>query len=363
MNYMKNSIEDIHKNILDNISNDYMKGIGTFPYDLTKSFAIQSSIIEKYIENLYLKLDVNNLYGDELDRFVFQRKGLKRKQAICSIGELEVKGNGTVKINDLFETESGQRFKATETKIINDIGVIKIEATEAGASGNVGANTINLIPITIQGIISVNNLLPTVDGFDIESDKSLKERYFIEIQKPATSGNVYHYMQWSREVQGVGDSRIFPLWNGNNTVQIIVIDDNKKNATNELIERVQLHIDPKGKNNSTWGSGYGEAPIGAYCTVISAIPKEININCTLILKTGETVETIKDKLKEQIELYLKEIAFKKDYVSFALLSSWILQTEGVQEWTSLTINNGSSNIKIENKEVAILGGLIINVQA
>ena len=27
---------------------------------------------------------------------------------------------------------------------------------------------------------------------------------------PATSGNVYHYMQWAREVAGVGDSKIFP---------------------------------------------------------------------------------------------------------------------------------------------------------
>lgn len=358
--YKAPSIAEVENDILNDIPDDYIKDTGTFTRDLTKAFAINSQQLEKKIEILFGKLDANNYFGNELERFVFQKKGLYRKLAKISKGELEVKGNGIISIGDIFETNSGTRFKACERKEILGAGKVLIDAIIAGESGNVGANTIKLIPITIPGIISVNNPQPTYDGYNAETDDSLRERYFIEIQKPSTSGNVYHYMQWAREVVGVGASKIFPLWQGNNTVQIVIIDDNKLAANQELIERVQNYIDPKGHNNKTWGTGAGQAPIGAYCTVSSATNKKININCTLILKPGYILETLKPLIKTEIQKYLKNIAFQRDSVSYAVLSSWILQVEGVQEWTSFTINEGYENISIGEKEVAELGDVTIS---
>lgn len=359
MKYEKTSIEEIEKSLLGNISDDYIKEIGTFTRDLTKSVAIENFKLEEKIEDIYKKLDVNNLFGEELETFVFQRKGIHRKKANSAKGILKVEGTGAVKINDLFETESGEQFKSIENKDINGTGTVAIEAVIPGVNGNVGANTIKFIPITLAGINKVNNETQTEDGYDVESDESLRDRYFIEIQKPATSGNKYHYMQWAREVVGVGDSKIFPLWNGNNTVQVVIIDDNKKSATSELVQRTQNYIDPKGE---TWGTGSGTAPIGAYCTVSSATEIRININVTVILKTGFSTEIVKPLLEKQIEDYLKSIAFKKDYVSFALLSSWILNVEGIQEWTELSVNEGNTNIRIGEKEVAVLGSVTVNAE-
>lgn len=359
--YKAPTISEVEQNMLDNISDDYIKDIGTFTRDLTKAYAINSQALEVKIEELYGKLDVNNFYGNELDRFVFQRKGLKRKKGNFSTGILEIKGNGKIKKGDLFETDSGTRFEAVEDVEIISIKEILIKAVISGEIGNVGANTIKYMPITLQGITEVNNREQTYDGYDEETDKSLKERYLIEIQKPATSGNKYHYMQWAREVTGVGDSKIFPLWKGNNTVQIVIIDDKKLPANSELIERVQNYIDPKGENDSTWGTGAGQAPIGAYCTISSSIAKIINIESTLILKNGYNLEAIKPLIEDEIRTYLKDIAFKRDSVSYAVLSSWILQVEGVLEWTSFTLNSGHENIVVGEKEVAKLGEVILNV--
>lgn len=359
--YKTPSISEIEQKMLADISNDYVKGTGTFTTDLIRTYAIETNRIEQKVEDVYNKMNVYNLYGEELERYVLQRKGVKRKAANSAIGILTAKGNGVIEQGDFFETESGTRFKAKERIEIKDIGKVNIEAVEAGNSGNVGANTITLIPVTIQGITEVTNQEPTYDGYDIETEDSLRERYLIEVQKPATSGNRYHYTQWAREVVGVGDSKIFSLWNGNNTVQIVIIDDNKLPATTELVERTQEYIDPKGENDITWGTGVGQAPIGAYCTVISAIGKNIDINCTLVLKKGYTVDIIKPEIEKEIKKYLKEIAFVKNYVSYALLASWILNVEGVVEWTEFTINGGHSNIIIEEKEVAIMGSVIINV--
>ena len=358
--YKASPVEDIHKSMLNDISNDYEKEVGTFTNDLTKTYAIQSYKARKKIELLFSKLDVNNYHDSELDRYVFQKKGIKRKESHASLGAITAKGNGTINIGDLFETEAGTQFKTTEMVVINNSGDVKVEAVISGLKGNVGANTITLIPITIQGITEITNISPTIDGYDQETDESLVERYLIDIQKPPTSGNIYHYMQWSREVVGVGDSKIVPLWNGNNTVQIVIIDDEKLPATTELIERVQNYIDPKGENNSTWGAGYGQAPIGAYCSVISAIPKNINVVSTLVLKDGYTIDQVKPLGEEVIRGYLKEIAFLKNGVSYAILASKILNVEGVSDWSSFTINGGTKNISVGEKEVAVLESVILN---
>ena len=162
---------------------------------------------------------------------------------------------------------------ATETVAVADVATVKVQAVKAGKTGNVGAKSIILMPKTIQGIKSVNNIKATYDGFDAETDASLLERYLIAVRTPATSGNVYHYKQWAREVEGVGDTRIFPLWNGANTVKVVIIDDNQQPASLELVKKVQDHIDPMGEDNATWGAGYGEALIGAYSTVDGLLQK------------------------------------------------------------------------------------------
>lgn len=359
--YKVPTIDEIEEEMLNNISDDYVKDVGTFTRDMTRTYAIESHKFEKKLEEYYKKLDIYNLTGNELTKFVEQRKGLHRKSANPAKGILTVEGTGIIKIGDVFETASGNRYKATEEVAINKAGIANIEAIEPGSSGNVGANSIVFIPVTIQGISKVTNKNQLIDGYDEETDDSLRERYLIEIQKPATSGNVYHYMQWGREVVGVGDVRVFPLWNGNNTVQIVIIDDNKVVANQELINRVQEYIDPKGINDSTWGTGSGAAPIGAYCTVSTATARTINIECKLVLEKEYELDLIKPLIEDEIKRYLKSIAFKKNNVSYALLSSWILNIDGVQEWTTFTINGNQENIKIEEKEVAVLGSVNLSV--
>lgn len=355
--YKARTTQDILNELLSNIPNDYLKYVGTFTHDLNKTFAIEATKYEKEIEKLWNNFDITNLTGDTLEKRVRELKGIKRKQPTFAIGEVTITGNGIINIGDIFETPLGTQFESLERKEIKEIGQVKIRAKKSGKSGNVGANTIVLMPVTIQGIKSVTNTAQTYDGFEKETDVSLLERYLIAVRTPATSGNVYHYMQWAKEIEGVGDSRIFPLWNGNNTVKVVIINSDKKIASSELIKKVQDYIDPM--DNDKWGAGYGKAPIGAYCTVVSASPKYININLSITKKDNTSLEYIKNKIKINIENYFKKIAFKKDYVSYALISNAILDTEEVEEWQNLSINNGVNNINILDSEVAMLGEINI----
>lgn len=352
--YIAKSADEILEEMLNNIPDDYVKSVGTFTHDLSNAIAIVMQSYETEIEKAWKYFDISSLTGEELEKRVYQLKGITRKQATYAIGELTLTGNGTVSVGDLFETPNAVQFMSLEAKKIAGVGTIKIQAVKPGTIGNVGAKSIVLMPVTIQGIKTCVNEQATYDGFEAEDDASLLDRYYIAVRTPATSGNKYHYIQWSREVVGVGNSKVFPLWNGRNTVKVIIIDSNKQPASPELVEKVQNYIDPKGEDDELWGAGYGTAPIGAYCTIQSAAAKEIVVDVKIILETGEDIESVKKEIEKNIVGFLQEIAFKKDYVSYSLIASALLDTDGVAEWTELSINKGTSNVAIGVEEVAIL---------
>lgn len=359
-NYNAPSVGEIQKDMLNNIPGSYDKEVGGFTHDLSKTYALESHQVHKGIEEVFSKLDINNFKGEELERQVFQKKGVVRKRATHAIGELLIKGNRIVPQGSLFETEAGTQFQTIEEITISTEGTIKIKAVIPGKDGNIPEDCITLIPITIQGITEVTNPLKTYDGFEEETDESLIERYLIEIQKPATSGNVYHYLQWARETTGIGDARVFSLWSGDNTVKIVIVDEEKQPASSELVILTQEYIDPKGIDNSTWGAGYGEAPIGAYCTVVSAAPVVINIEAVLVIEAGYSMADIKSSIENVLRDYLKEIAFVENHISYSILSSKILDVPGIKEWSELKINNGTVNVSLESHEVAVLGSVVID---
>ena len=130
------------ENIRANISSDYEKTPGYLIWDITEAVGQEMDLQEKSILEIAKKLDVDNLTGDELTKFVYQRKGIIRKAATYATGQITVTGTGTVTKGDLFETPNGVQFAATETVDITDSGTINIKATQAGNVGVVGSAAI-----------------------------------------------------------------------------------------------------------------------------------------------------------------------------------------------------------------------------
>ena len=243
------------------------------------------------------------------------------------------------------------QFAAAVETVIEGEGNVLVTAIIAGISGNVGAGSITMIPKTIQGITACTNLEPARGGYAAESDSALRERYYEALRTPATSGNIYHYKQWAKAVSGVGDAKVYPLWAGDNTVQVVIINDNMQPADDTLIKSVQDYIDPESN-----GTGEGQAPIGAYCTVTSAEALLVNISVKLILQEGYSTVEIDGAVKE----YLKEIAFKQNYVSYGRIGNAILDVTGVKDYENLLINDGTANIIVPDKSVAVLGEVVIS---
>ena len=201
----------------------------------------------------------------------------------------------------------------------------------------------------------MTNEAPTRNGYRQESDEELKKRFYDELQKPIVSGNKAHYELWAKEVAGVGEAKCFALAFGENTVEVCIIGNDGQPASTELIQAVQKYIDPDSN-----GRGEGQAPAGAYCTVTTATKKELNLTATLVLLEGYELADVQEAIKQAITEELKEKAFQVEYISYAALANIIFTTQGVIDYQNLTINGGTANIPVGEREVATLGTVMFS---
>lgn len=348
------TFENILKRMLDRIPNSMDKRQGSIIYDALAPAAVELTQAYITLDYIYSKLDANNLHDEELELFVNQRTGIERKKATKAIR----KGIFSKTDSSPLNVPIGSRFTGEDlyykvTKKIAD-GEFEVECEESGESGNAYIGT--LIPVAyINGLGKAELVDMLTPGYEAESDESLLERYYERIRTPATSGNKYHYLNWAKEVPGVGDARVISLWAGDNTVKVVIIDSNKQPADQGLVDMVQKYIDPE-----SMGLGEGQAPIGAFCTVASATPKEINVSVFVSKEAEYSIEQVKSNIEEGIANYFKSIAFKKNMVSYAQVGSIILDSDGVLDYRDLRMNDGIENISIGNEEVAIIGQVVID---
>lgn len=262
--------------------------------------------------------------------------GIDRKPAVKAIGALTITGTKGIIVpqGSVFSTDNNVYFTTDAACTIADNGTVdvKITAQIAGTSGNVGANTIDKVPMSIPGVSKVINKDATHDGFEEETDESLLKRYLVHVRTPATSGNVMHYKEWALSVAGVGDVKVIPLWNGNGTVKVLITDVNKNTASQELQEKVADYIETV-------------RPIGATVTVTT--PEYLGINVTANVSVNAAYsQNHADIIKDALNAYLVNLGFDSDYVSIAQVGKVLLNSGAISDYDSLKINGGISNVKI-----------------
>ena len=344
--------------MLSAMPESYQKTVGFPTYDLLAAASIPMEELEAQLVETAAKLDPANLTGAELDSYIKSRSGLTRNPPTYASGVLQVTGNGTVQAGDLFESAGGIQFAATATVEISDAGEVPVRCTQPGAVGNLPAGSVTMMPVQLAGIVSVSNSDTFTGGYDAETDQAYFDRYILRLQTPPTSGNQYHYRAWALEVTGVGGVQIYPLGHGDNTVDVVLIDVDGQPADEELVGRVQAHIDP-----GSQGLGTGEAPIGAYCYVSAAEALELDLSLTVQMLPGAEQAAVTAAVKAAVAFYLKGVAFAQDYVSYAQIAAAILGAEGVLDFADLTVNGGTSNVSVAARQVAVLGEVSIQYGA
>ena len=341
--------ENIKQRILNNIQTDIDKREGSFTQNLISP--ISQELAKFYIEqeDLVNMAFVRNGFFNYLDDKCWEY-GIDRKIGTSAVGEVTFEGadgtsisNGTVIYhNDLYYVV------LNDADISNGKADLIVEAYEMGKKYNVIRNTEFALKENIQGVTRVYAKEDFKGGTDTETDEELRDRYFDTIKKSYTSGNVAHYEAWTTEVSGVGLCKVYPLKNGNGTVEVVITDSNMLGASSELIESVKANIEEK-------------RPIGANVSVVSATEKAINITANITLASGYSVEEVKSEFTNKVTEYLKDISFKSSYVSNARLGNLLLDTNGVFDYTEFKINNLSTNVALSDIEVPKLGTIEFEV--
>lgn len=186
-----------------------------------------------------------------------------------------------------------------------------------------------------------------VEGENEMTDDEIREAYKEFMNSSVSDGNVAQYERWCSEYEGIGNAKIFPLWNGDNTVKVSILSASNKAASSELINEFQEYLDP-----NTEGMGNGVAPIGAFVTVTTATELPINISATIVFQSGYSDTSV---ITTALEDYFSSIAYEKTQIAYMNIGAIILGVDGVESISNLTVNGGTSDITLGNEEVPILG--------
>ena len=340
---MSKTYEEIKQRVLNNTDIDVDKREGSFLNNMASPLSYE--LAKFYIEqqDLVNMAFVRNGYFNYLD-VKCEEYGIYRKQGVKATGEVIFTGeNGTLISNGTVLFIDDLYFVVlNDATIVENQAELVVEAFEVGKQYNLSANTRLTVTEPINGINDIYVKSNFENGTDVESDEDLRDRFFTTVKKSYTSGNASHYEMWTLEVDGVGDCNVYPLKNGNGTVEIVITNADMLGASSELIEKVKANIEKK-------------RPIGANVTVVSATEKAINVSATVRLAKGYSSEEVKEEFTDKLTQYLKEIAFKQTYVSTARLGNLLLDTTGVFDYADFKVNGAINNVELLDTDVPKVG--------
>ena len=347
---IKKSSEEILNDMLNNLPEEYDKTEGGLFYDNLAPISIEFSNFRDIMDYIHKMGFADTSEGIFLEK-IAGTVGISRREAIKSVGEVEIKGEaGTVIQIGTKVSSDTLIFETVEEKTVDSTGkvIVPAKSVESGSINNVGIGAIKYFPVTIQGLTKVTNLKPFAEGYDAETDEELRARYYIKVREPATSGNVYHYRQWCLAVSGIGGVKVFPLWNGNGTVKLVLMDTNGLAPGTDLLNRVRNYVEE-------------QRPIGATVTYSAAISKIINFTGKVRIGTETTIQKVNEEFKKKVIEYFRKSAFKDDYLSYAKLGNILLNVTGVSDYLDFKVNNGLTNITLGVEDVPTFGTASIGV--
>ncbi|MBP3930178.1 MAG: baseplate J/gp47 family protein [Peptostreptococcaceae bacterium] len=342
--FSNQTYEVIKQRIFDNINIDIDKREGSFTSNMV-------SPLSEELAKAYINMgDILSLgfIDDTFDTFLDKRVsefGVYRKAGTKAIGEIKVEGkegaiitNGTlIKANDLYFT------------VLNDIelptdDILYVEANEVGYKYNLLANTEFELVEKNDKVAKLVNETNFSKGVDVESDEDLRKRFVKVVNNPSTSGNKAHYEEWALEVDGVGRAIVYPLWNGNGTVKVMIVGNDNKSVSEDIINNCKLHIEEN-------------MPIGCQLTVTTPSLLNVSVKASIELKEGYILEDIQTDFKTSLNEYLKGVTNELTYSKvYGLLANHV----GVEDVTSFTINDNNINISISEDKIINISEVILS---
>lgn len=302
--------ENIINALLENAPNDVDTREGSIYHDAVNAFALRCA--EMFMPQavfLYEQLQLETATGEALDiigseRLVSRKSASKAEYAFIYEGEVPPLGS-------MFYSEDGTYF----TLMQYDDGLYYLESVETGTENNNVVQGTKAVPtetFTSLKAASFGELL--IQAIDDETDEQYRQS-IIDSIVPGENGNIQHYKDWCKEADSsVGQARIFPCYDGPNTVVAFITGADGLPASDELIAKVQRYVDPDDDGDGIGdGLGEGAANIGAHFRAVSSVKATIPITIIgLVITDGYTFDDVTENVKSVISEYFKELSLSDE---------------------------------------------------
>lgn len=336
--------------MLQRVSESRDKRQGAVIYDTLAPVAAELAQMNINIEIFFDQTYLLTASGESLDHRAADY-GITRTPSTYAvrIGRmLDLDGNGLILPNgSRFSTPNiagGLNFELTAQ--LAEPGDCLLTCETLGTGGNAYLGP--LLPLFAINNLGTALMMGTyTPAEDDETDEHLRQRIIDRINKRAYGGNIADYKEFTTAIIGVGDVKVFPVWNGGGTVLLSIVDSEYNPATTEFIAQVQDTIDPIPNN----GLGIGIAPIGHRVTVVTPEELDINISASLVLHSDVTLSQVKPLVESSIESYLNGLRMQwadSDSLSVFIARIYvaILEVSGIDNVTNVQINGSPNDLSL-----------------
>lgn len=348
MAFEEMTYEYILKRMMDRVADNYPNidtREGSILFNALAPAAIELAIMYTELDNTLNESFVNTA-SREFILLACEQMGMNTSVFEASAGVHKGEFNVEVPIGSRWSCEL-YNYDVTEyLGVENGYYTYRMLCDTKGTSPNNQSGELIPITDTPEGLTYAKLTECLIEGENETSDEDIRIAYYDFVNSTSTDGNVNQYKLWCNEYAGVGNSKIFPLWNGANTVKVSILSSSNHAASDELIDEFQNYLDP----NSN-GLGDGVAPIGSIVTVTTAEEVPITISATIKMKSGYTDTS---SITSAINKYFSQIAYDKTTVPYMNLGAVILSAEGVDSLSNLLVNGGTVDIPLGEEQIPSL---------
>lgn len=282
---------------------------------------------------------IEDTFGEYLEKRV-NEFGIYRKDGEKATGAIKVTGiDDTFIGNGTIVTSNGLEYIVLNDIVLPDEDTLYVEAMDIGYKYNLPAGSTFELAEPIFGIETLTNETAFENGVDIETDEELRERFKYIIKNPRTSGNVNDYKSWALECDGVGRVKVYPLWNGNGTVKVLIIGNDNLPCDTNTINLVKSHIEEK-------------RPIGATVTVDTPELLELTINIKIKLNSAYSLDDTREQITAVLQDYINNLE-DEDIIYYKALSA-VGDLEAVDDIVTYEINNQQANIPVGDYYIPVI---------
>lgn len=408
--------------MLSRIPDSIDKREGSIIFDALAPAAYELEDYYVKLNEAYLNTFVDTAVGAALEMRAGEL-GIMRNSAVKAVRKGVFKDSddipADIPIGSRFSTIDGDDSLNFIVREKLSDGIFRLECEQMGSAGNDYIGDLMAIsPVSGLGSAELTDII--VPGKEIETDDELRGRIKQYVRSVAQDGNVAQYYEWAANFSGIGRAKVFPLWDGVNTVKVSILNSLFQPADSTLVEDFQDYLDPSDHESfsgdgiakvftlaaaakPTWlnlitvdgvrmdpdtdyvydavdgtitftnepadgavikaryrgGLGNGIAPIGAIVTVSTATNKTIDISATITLTNGYTQEQADTEIEALLEAHFSNIAYVKNKVNYIEIGALLLTAESIDGVADLLVNSEMADIALAAEEIPVVGTITL----